>query len=80
MAEISLSNLFKSQIKDVRLSKLDVVKITNSFKRVERLTNELLDNYGIEQLVIKIKATENKTVVFKIIPPTKIIVKKIMFG
>lgn len=81
MAEISLSKLFKSQIHDQRLSKLDTVKITSSFKRVERMISDMTRHgFETEKMILRIKIIENIVIIFKIIPKEeKIIVTKILF-
>ncbi len=81
MSEISLSKLFKEQIHDQRLSKLESVKVTQSFKRAERITADLRQNgFGVDRMQITVKITNRIRVVFKIIPEEdKIIVKRILF-
>ena len=81
MAEISLSKLFKSQIHDQRITKINAVKITRSFKRVERMLDDMSRHgFDMEQMILKIKIIENIVVVFNVQPKKgKIIVKKILF-
>ena len=78
MAEISLSKLFKSQIHN--LPKIESIKITRSFRRVERMVEDMQNHgFAIEQMNIRIRITQDTTVVCKVLPgKEKIIVKKIL--
>ena len=78
MAKISLSKLFKLQIHN--LEKIESIKVTRAFRRVERMIDEIQNHYfPIEQMTIRIRVTKNTTVIFKVLPSIeKIIVKKIL--
>ena len=63
------------------MSKINRIRITRSFKRVERMILDLeRHGFDIEQMNIRIKIIDNIRVIFKVMPQQdKIIVKKILF-
>ena len=77
MSKVSLSNLFNKQISSI--DKIETIRITRSFKRIERMIDGLKAyNLDVTKMTLKVRVGKKLSVVVMVIPPSKIIAKKIV--